>query len=137
MKKRVRFWLILLAVGLAGAAITCVFMVGTGRMMSREAGQAFEVDEGFEAIHVEAVRAQVTVLPTEGTPYVDVYAKAWLPGPINLDERLAWDLKDGVLSIKEIPFEAHFFGLFPQPYEMAITAHVPQAVYENYTEARP
>ncbi len=137
MRKRVRTWLILLAVGLAGIALTCVFMVGTGRMMSREAGQAFSVEGGFETLKVEAVRAQVTVLPTEETPYVDVYAKAWLPGPINLDDRLDWDLKDGVLTLKEIPFEAHFFGIFPQPYEMTITAHVPQAVYDQYTGGQP
>jgi hypothetical protein len=137
MKKRVRFWLILLAVGLAGVVLTCAYMMGTGRMMSYEAGQAFSLDEGFETLKVEAVRAQVTVLPTDQKPYVDVYAKAWLPGPINLNDLLDWDLKDGVLTVREIPFEPHFLGLFPQPYEMTITAHVPQAVYERYMGEQP
>ena len=105
--------------------------------MSREAGQAFSVSEGFDTLKVEAVRAQVMVLPTAETPFVDVYAKAWLPAPIDLEERLTWDLKDGVLTLREIPFEANFFGIFPQPYEMTITAHVPQAVYEQYMGEQP
>lgn len=137
MKKCVRFWLILIAVGLLGIASVTAYAVGTGRFASYEAAKTFFPEGSFETIQIDVVRAQVTVKPSEEAPKVEVYAKAWLPGPIDLTKRFVWSVAEQRLVLTEILFEPAFFGFFPQPYEMTITAYVPQSVYESYIGGRP
>lgn len=136
MKKRVKGWLKVLAVSLAGLALMAVVLMGTGMLISREASKTYPIAESFQTLKVEAVRAQVRVVTDGGEPQVEAYAKAWLPEPIDLDQHVAVSVQDGTLTIREIPFEANFLGMFPQPYEMDLTIHVPQAVYDQYQGGR-
>ena len=137
MKKRVRFWLILMAVGLLGMAAITAYAVGTGKFTSYEAAKTFFPEGSFQTIQIDAVRAQVTVKPSEEAPKIEVYAKAWLPGPIDLTKRFVWSVAEQRLVLTEIPFEPTFLGFFPQPYEMTITAYVPQVVYDSFMGGRP
>jgi hypothetical protein len=137
MKKRAKFYLILMAVGLLGIAVIVSYSVGTGSFTSYEATKAFYPEGSFTTIQVDASRAQVKVLPSEEVPKIEVFAKAWLPGPIDLTKRFVWTVDNQRLVLTEIPFEPIFLGFFPQPYEMTITAYVPQAVYDSFLGGRP
>lgn len=132
MKKQVKRWLLVLLISVAGIALTGVVLMGSGMLMSREASKTYPIDAAIDHVKVEAVRAQVTLVPEAGEPRVVAYAKAWLPEPIDLDEHVALSVSDGTLTITETAFAEQFLGLFPQPYEMALTVYVPQAVYDQY-----
>ena len=132
MKKRIKFWFILMAAGLLGIAVIVSYSVGTGSFTSYEAAMTFYPEGSFQNIQVDTSKAQVLVMPSEETPKIEVYAKAWLPGSIDLTKRFVWTVEDQRLTLTEIPFEPTFLGFFPQPYEMKITAYVPQAVYDSY-----
>ena len=134
--KSAKFWLKVLAVAVAGIALVCTYVVATGGMMSREASESYEIKD-ITSLQFDTVRAQVTYLPTEDTQQLQVYAKAWLSEPIDLSKRLSMKTEGTVLTVKEIPFESTFFGFFPQPYEMTITAYVPEAVYQSITGGTP
>ncbi len=134
MKNRIKNWVIVLLVGVTGIALVIVYMMGTGLLMSHEAAETYALPADFQKIEVGASRAQVTVLPAEDAPRVTVYAKAWVSGPIDLSKRFSFHLEGETLTLSEIPFEAVFLGVFPQPYEMTITAYVPAAVYDSYLE---
>ena len=135
--KSAKFWLKVLAVAIAGIALVCTYVVATGGMMSREASESYEVSKDITSLQFETVRAQVTYLPTEDRPQLQVHAKAWLSEPIDLSKRLLIQAEGTVLTVKETPFESTFFGFFPQPYEMTITAYVPEAVYQSITGGTP
>jgi len=134
--KSAKFWLKVLAIAVAGIALVCTYVVATGGMMSREASESYEIKE-ITSLQFDTMRAQVICLPTEDTPQLQVYAKAWLSEPIDLSKRLLMKTEGTVLTVKEIPFESTFFGFFPQPYEMTITAYVPEAVYQSMTGGTP
>ncbi len=136
MKKRAKFLLILMAAGLLGIAIIVAYSVGTGSFTSYEAAKTFYPEGSFQTIQVDASRAEVHVVPSQEAPKIEVYAKAWLPGPIDLTKRFVWTVENQRLTLTEIPFEPAFLGFFPQPYEMTITAYVPQAVYESFMGGR-
>ncbi len=136
MKKRAKFWLILMAAGLLGIAIIVAFSVGTGSFTSYEAAKTFYPEGSFQTIQADTSRAQVLVVPSQEAPKIEVYAKAWLPEPIDLTKRFVWTVENQRLTLTEIPFEPAFLGFFPQPYEMTITAYVPQAVYESFMGGR-
>lgn len=133
MKKRAKIWLILMAAGLLGIAVIVAYSVGTGSFTSYEATKAFYPEGSFQTMQADVSRAQIKVVPSEEAPKIEVYAKAWLPGPIDLTKRFVWTVEDQRLKLTEIPFEPVFLGFFPQPYEMTITAYVPQTVYDSYT----
>ncbi len=137
MIKRVKFWLIVLLVGVAGIALTGTYLMATGSLMSREARKDFSLQGDFQKLKVETVGAKVTAYPTSEPPILEVYAKAWVSNPIDLNEHFSITNENGVLTVKEIPFESTFLGLFPQPYEMTMTFYVPQAVYDDFTGGRP
>lgn len=137
MKKRLKFWLIVLVIGVAGIALVGTYLIGTGKLMSYEAREDFTLQGDFQRLEVDVSRAQVIAYPSEEAPAVEVFAKAWVPGPIDLDQRFSMSVEDGVLTVKEIPFESTFLGLFPQPYEMTMTFYVPQAVYDDFVGGRP
>ncbi len=137
MKKCVKFWLILMTAGLLGIAAVVAYAVGTGKFTSYEAAKTFYPEGSFQTIQIDATQARVTVAPSEEAPKVEVYAKAWLPGPIDLAKRFVWTVENQRLVLTEIPFEPAFLGFFPQPYEMTITAYVPQTVYDSFMGGRP
>ncbi len=137
MKKRLKVWLIVLVIGVAGIALTGTYLMGTGKLMSYEAREDFPLKGDFQELKADISRAQVKAYPTEGAPSVEVYAKAWVSGPIDLTRLFTMSEEDGVLTVREIPFESTFLGLFPQPYEMTMTFHVPQAVYDDFAGGRP
>jgi hypothetical protein len=97
-----------------------------------QAAKTFYPEGSFQTLQIDANQAQVLVMPSSEAPKIDVYAKAWLPGPIDLTKRFVWTVENQRLVLTEIPFEPAFFGFFPQPYEMTITAYVPQAVFLSY-----
>lgn len=132
MKKRIKLWLILMAAGLLGIAVITAYSVGTGSFTSYEAAKTFYPEGSFQTLQIDASQAQVLVLPSNEAPKIEVYAKAWLPGPIDLTKRFVWTVENQRLVLTEIPFEPTFLGFFPQPYEMTIKAYVPQAVYESF-----
>ncbi len=134
MKNRIKNWVIALLAGVAGIALVIVYMVGTGMLMSHEAAETYAFPSDFQKIEINAPRAQVTVLPAVDEPQVTVYAKAWVSGPIDLSKRFSFHLDGETLTLSEVPFEPVFLGVFPQPYEMTITAYVPKAVYDSYLE---
>ncbi len=133
MKKMTKLLLILFIVGLCGAAVTMGYIMGSGELMSHEATKDYAVDEPFGKLQLETVAAQVTVVPSE-TAHVEAYAKAWLPGPVNMDDVVDVRVRDGVLTVTETPFPAEFFGMFPQPYEMRLTIYMPQELCDTYGE---
>ncbi len=135
--RSVKFYLILLAVAVIGIAIVGTYVVASGTLISREASETYAIGEGITNFHFEMKRAQVTYLPTKELPRLEVYAKAWLPKPIDLSQRLVIKVEGDTLTVKEIPFESTFLGLFPQPYEMSITAYVPEAVYQSIMGGQP
>jgi hypothetical protein len=137
MKKRFKLYLILMAAGLLGIGVIVAYSVGTGSFTSYEATKTFFPEGNFTTIQIDASRAQVKVLPSEEAPKIEVFAKAWLPGPIDLTKRFVWTVENQRLVLTEIPFEPVFLGFFPQPYEMTITAYVPQTVYDSYMGGRP
>ena len=137
MKKRLKFWLIVLVIGVAGIALTGTYLISTGMLMSYEAEKEFALQGDFQKLKVDARRAQVIAYPTEGAPAVKVFAKAWVSGPIELEQHFSMSAENGILTVKEIPFESTFLGLFPQPYEMTMTFYVPQAIYDDFVGGRP
>ena len=128
--KSMKFWLIVLVVAVAGIALAGTYIIASGTMMSRETSESYEISMGIDSLKFDTVRAQVIYLPADDKPHLEVYAKAWLPEPIDLSKRLIMSTEGSTLSIKEIPFDSSFFGFFPQPYEMTITAYVPQSMYQ-------
>lgn len=132
MKKRVKLWLILMAAGLLGIAVIVAYSVGSGGFTSYEAAKTFYPEGSFQTMQADVTHAQVKVVPSGEAPKIEVYAKAWLPGPIDLTKRFVWSVEGQKLKLTEIPFEPVFLGFFPQPYEMTITAYVPQGVYDSF-----
>ena len=138
MKMRsVKFYLILLAVAVIGIAIVGTYVVASGTLISREASESYAISEGITKLQFETTRAQVSYFMTKELPRLEVYAKAWLPEPIDFSERLVINVEGTTLTVKEVPFESTFLGLFPQPYEMSITAFVPEAVYQSIMGGQP
>ena len=131
MKKSTKALLILLAIGITGIAVTMGIAIGTGIIMSREDMQTYAISEPFDTLVLN------TTLPVElavsNDARVEVYAKAWLPQPIELCELVDYRVESGVLIITETPLAPKFFGFFPQPYELKITLHLPQQAYEAIT----
>ena len=137
MKKRLKLWLIILAIGAAGIALTGIYLMSTGKLMSYEAAADYSLQGDFQSLEVDVSRAKVIAYPTEKEPAVHVFVKAWVSGPIDLAQRFTMSMDNGVLTVKEIPFESTFLGLFPQPYEMTLTFYVPQTAYDALMEDLP
>ncbi len=133
MKKTAKILLILFLIGICGTAVMLGYIMGSGQLMSHEAEKDYAVKETFSALQLNTVAAQVTAVPSESM-HVEAYAKAWLPGPVNMDDVVNVRVQDGVLVVTETPFPAEFFGVFPQPYEMKLTIYMPQELYDTYTE---
>lgn len=131
MKKMTKLLLILFIAGLCGTAVTLGYIMGSGQLMSREAAKDYAVDEPFHELKLDTVAAQVLMVPSEDV-HVEAYAKAWLPGPVDMDDVVDVDVRGGVLTVTETPFPAEFFGIFPQPYEMRLTIYMPQELCDTY-----
>ncbi len=133
MKKSAKILLIMFVIGICGTAVMMGYIMGSGRLMSHEATKDYAVDEPFSALELNTVAAQVTVVPSEET-HVQAYAKAWLPGPVNMDDVVDVRVEHGTLIVTETPFPAEFFGIFPQPYEMKLSVYMPEAMCEAVKE---
>ena len=133
MKKSSKILVVLFLIGICGTAVMLGYIMGSGQLMSHEAAKDYAVKEPFNALQLNTAAAQVTAVPSEST-HVKAYAKAWLPGPVNMDGVVDVRVQDGVLIVTETPFPAEFFGVFPQPYEMKITVYMPQELCDTYGE---
>ena len=132
MKRTTKLLWILFAVGMLGIVATGGYMYGTDALMSREAAGTYAADAPFDTVQLDTSLAQTSILPLEsGEARVEAYAKAWLPGAIDMDEVVNVIVRDGVLIVTETPFPTEFLGLFPQPYELTLRVYVPQDVYEK------
>lgn len=131
MKKTTKILLVLLAVGIAGVAITMGVAISTDMLMSREDTQVYAVSEPFDKLELSA-NAPVELLVAEQAS-IEVFAKAWLPQPINVQAFVDVRVHNGVLKIDEVPPAPKFFGFFPQPYELKITLRLPQHTYDTVT----
>lgn len=131
MKKSVKILLALCILGVIGLAVTGAMLMGTGKLMSYEATKDYEINVPIQKIELNTVKAQVSFVPENERCKVVSYAKAWLPGPINMDSVLNVTVEGGVLIVTEKAFPKTFFGLFPQPYEMILTLHVPKAAWDS------
>ncbi len=129
MKKSTKLFIILLIVGTVGLAAMLGATIGTGMMYSRETSQTYVFDAAPDAVSLETVQAQVTLVPSEECR-VEAYVKAWRPDEIDMSDVLDVSMEDGDLTIKEKPFAADFLGFFPQPYEMKLTIYTPQPVLD-------
>jgi hypothetical protein len=133
MNKKVKRLISGLVIGVIGAAATIGVMVGTGALMSREAEKTYHFDEPFTAYAFpdpERVSAEVDFM--QGDEYrAEAYIKAWRPEPIDIDELVSLEVKDGVLYITQTPFPDDFLGFFPQPYELRLTVYAPAELFEQ------
>lgn len=133
MKKTTKRLVALLLTGLCGIAVTAGYIIGSGQLASREARKEYAVSEPFETVRLETCAARVRFVPSQQTR-VAAYVKAWLPAPVDMDERVDVRVEDGVLTVTETPFEPAFIGVFPQPYEMQITVWMPREIAAAYEE---
>ena len=133
MKKMTKLLLILFIIGFCGTAVTMGIIIGSGQLMSHEARKDYAVEEPFGTLRLDTTAAQVTVIPSEKA-HVQAYAKAWLPGPVDMDAVVDVRVRDGELTVTETPFPAEFLGMFPQPYEMQLTIYMPQEMCDTYLE---
>ena len=131
MKKSTKIQWVLLAVGIVGMAVTMGIAIGTGMLMSREDAQVYAIRDQFEMIELDT-RVPVELVVAEETA-IGIYAKAWLKEPIDVNDYVDFEVKNGVLSIIETPPAAEFFGFFPQPYELIITLYMTQDTYDTVT----
>ena len=131
MKKSIKILLILTVIGAIGLAAALCVVMGTGTLMSREASKEYTVEESFNTVKLETVKAEVELVANNTETKVSAYSKAWLSHEIDMDDLVDVSVKGGVLVVSETPFEPHFFGIFPQPYELKLTVTVPQDVYEK------
>lgn len=136
MTKRMKVLLLVLGVGLCGLIITSAIIIGSGQLASREESRSYAVSESFDDVRIQKSAATVTFAAADDVR-IDVYAKAWLDKPIDLDQLVAIQVLNGVLQITETPFPDVFLGIFPQPYELSITIYVPQTVYDEMEEYAP
>lgn len=135
MKKHGKLLLILLVIGFCGTAVMTGYIMGSGQLMSREDTKDYTVNQAFSGLQLDTVAAQVTVVPSEKA-HVQAYAKAWLPGPVIMDDVVDVRVTDGMLTVTETPFPAEFFGVFPQPYELKLTVYMPEDMCKAYMEER-
>lgn len=133
MKKSTKILLILMLIGIGGTAIVFGYIMGSGQLMSHEDTQDYAVNESFEELQLDTVAAQIDMIPSEQV-HVTAYAKAWLPEPVNMDNVVDVRVENGILTITETPFPSTFFGVFPQPYELKLTLHMPREICEAYQE---
>ncbi|MDD4716410.1 MAG: hypothetical protein PHT34_07720 [Oscillospiraceae bacterium] len=131
MKASIKILLSLCILGFMGLAVTGAVLMGTGQMMSYEATEEYELSAPIQKIELNTVNARVSLVPEDTGCKVVSYAKAWLPGPVDMDKILEVTVKEGVLTVTEKPFPPTFFGFFPQPYEMMLTFHVPQKAWDT------
>lgn len=131
MKKSTKILWVLLAVGIVGMAVTMGIAIGTGTLMSREDAKVYAISESFDTLELKT-DVSVELVVAEETA-IEVYAKAWLPQPIDVNDYVQFEVTNGVLSITETPPAQEFFGFFPQPYELIITLHMTQDMYDIVT----
>jgi hypothetical protein len=133
MNKSTKILLILLLIGIGGTAIVFGYIMGSGQLMSHEDTQDYIVNEKFEKLQLDTVAAQIDIVSSEQA-HVSVYAKAWLPEPVNMDNVVDVRVENGILTMTETPFPSTFFGVFPQPYELKLTLYMPREICEAYQE---
>ncbi len=133
MNRYTKVLLILLFIGIGGAAIVFGYIVGSGQLMPRDATQDYAVKESFHELNLDTAGAHIDLIPSEQT-HITAFAKAWLPEPVNMDDVVKVKVQDGALNITETPFPSTFLGVFPQPYELRLTLHLPPDICEAYRE---
>ena len=111
------------------------FLFGTGTLRSYEGTKSYALAD-IESVTVYAHLAQVRVVPSQTDYRAEVYAKAWLAGPIDFDKIFAVHADSGAFNVTETPFPAEFLGVFPQPYEMRITLYLPADASASMKEVR-
>lgn len=131
MKKSTKRLWVLLAVGIVGMAITMGIAIGTGTLMSREDTKVYAINEPFDTLEL-STEVSVKLVAAEETA-IEIYTKAWLPQPIDVNDYVDFEVKNGVLSITETSPAPRFFGFFPQPYELVITLHMTQDTFDTVT----
>ena len=136
MKKRNRVLWILLGTGAVGLALTAGIAIGTGEIGSKDAAKTYAAGGPVEAVELAVHEAQVRVIETTGASSVSASAKAWLTGEMDLDAMVEVELENGVLKITETPLPREFFGVFPQPYELHLTLHVPPGTAPDLEEGQ-
>ena len=134
MSRRNRVLWILLGVGAVGLALTAGIALGTGAIGSKEAAKTYAAGGPVEAVELFVHGAQVSVIETTGASSVSANAKAWLTGEMDLCAMVDVKLEDGVLTVTETPLPPVFFGVFPQPYELHLTLHVPPGTAPDLEE---
>lgn len=134
MKRSKALWILLL-LGLLGTAAVAGFLVGTGALRSYEGTATYPLADVRSAA-VYSHLAQVQAVPAQTNFHAEVYAKAWLPGPVDFDRIFSARIDGGALTVTETPFPAEFLGMFPQPYEMRITLYLPSGVCDTLEEVR-
>jgi len=122
---------ILLAAGAAGLALVIGISVGTGAIASREDAKSYEFDHSFDAVVLETVNADVQMVPAGEKAGANTFAKAWLEQPFEMDDVIAFEIEEGVLTVRETPFPPRFMAIFPQPYELKVTLFVPPEIIEE------
>ncbi len=126
MSKRTKLLFIGLIIGLVGMAFTIGVAIGTDMIMSREDSETFYFNEPFDTLVLSYTGLpNFKVRVAQGEYKVDAYIKAWRPENIDLDNKLSFDIIDGVLYISLEPFPDDFLGMFPQPLEMIINVYSP------------
>ena len=140
MRKRTKFFLLLFLISFALTVAMAGALVLTGTVYHHESHEAVAlVDTQYEKIAFNTSLASVAVEPNdegETEAKVDVYA--WRGEDFHAAEQVHLEIKDGVLTLTELPFPMDFLGFFPQPYAMNITLSVPRHIYETWQkEAQP
>ncbi|MEL7610705.1 MAG: hypothetical protein AAGU74_14525 [Bacillota bacterium] len=135
MKRSTKILLALLLAGLLGTAATAGILIGTGTLYSREASKTYPITNVMSAKAYTHL-AVLELVPAQGDYRAEVYAKAWLEGPVDPDKIFSADVEGGALTVTETPFPSTFLGLFPQPYEMKITLYLPESVLASLEEVR-
>ena len=140
MRKRTKFFLLLFLISFALTMAMAGALVLTGAVYHRESHETVALpDAQYENIAFDTSLASVTVAPSdEGKTEAEVSVYAWRGEAFHAAEQVRLDIKDGVLTLTELPFPMDFLGFFPQPYAMNITLNVPLHVYEAWQkEAQP
>ncbi len=132
MGRKTKLLWIGLAIGFIGCAAVIGVIIGTGTLMSREDAKTYVISEPFDSIMFsDPCHEPVMLQPSKDGYSVDVYVKAWRPGPIDLDDMLSFSVENGVLRITETPFPDDFLGFLPQPYELRLTIYVPEDYFKQ------
>ena len=131
MSTKVKLLLYGMIIGLAGMAVMVGVIMGTGDFISREAEAVYPIDEPFETVMLDTVRAEISIAPVRGAYNVEATVKAWRSEPIDIDDIVSVQVKQGVLTIVETPLPNEFLGMFPQPYSLELTIRIPEGM--DYT----